>query len=537
MMKLLSFFTFRMLKKVAFSTFGLVALVAIVAFSGDSKKNAVPASLPLAEAPMIVDLKGGETYELSAGYVGKEIAGRKIKMLAYNGSTPGPTIRVREGDTATIRFTNKMDMPTLLHSHGVRTMNEFDGSHLVQLDIAPGETFDYVLTFTDPGVFWYHPHIREDIQQPMGLYGNFLVVPRDSAYWSPVDHEETLFLSDVLMEDGDIAPYSKKYTTHALMGRFGNTLLVNGETSHMIKAEPGEVYRFFVTNAATVRPFDFRIVGARTKLVGGDNGRYEKETFVESVILGPSERAILDVYFPEVGSYSLQHRTPTKTYTLGEVKVAGDRLSPVVPPFDTLRIDENLQTEFKKLRAHLTRAPDKVLRLSVAFDMAKIMGMMMSGGMSSMSSDGHMHGMTASGTTGMMHTPVPIEWEDTMGDMNTFSTSDTVKWIMRDMATGKENMDIVWKLKAGDVVKVRIVNDATSMHPMQHPIHFHGNRFVVLAVNDVPNDNMVWKDTTSLRTGDTVDILLDASNPGKWLAHCHIAEHMHSGMMMEYDVK
>jgi FtsP/CotA-like multicopper oxidase with cupredoxin domain len=108
---------------------------------------------------------------------------------------------------------------------------------------------------------------------------------------------------------------------------------------------------------------------------------------------------------------------------------------------------------------------------------------------------------------------------------------------LRDEATGKENMDIDWKFTKGELVKIRIINDNDSMHPMQHPIHFHGNRFAVLATNSVPNDNMVWKDTTLLRTGDTVDILLEASNVGKWLGHCHIAEHMHSGMMLSYSVE
>lgn len=522
-------------KKTLFFVLALVGVFAIfAAFSGDRKtEQAVVAPVIPSYA---VTLKNGDIYELTAAYVTKELNGKKMKMLAYNGSIPGPTIRVSEGDTVTIRFTNKTDMPTLLHSHGVRMANEFDGTHIVQKDILPGETFDYTLTFTDPGVFWYHPHVREDIQQPMGLYGNFLVVPKDPTYWPPVDHEETLFLSDVLMEDGDIAPYSKKYTTHSLMGRFGNTLLVNGETSFTIKAEPGEVHRFYVTNAATVRPFDFRIAGAKMKLVGGDNGRYEKETFVEGVLLGPSERAVIEVYFPEADSFPLEHRTPTKTYTLGKVEVSGDRVSPIGPSFDLLRTDEGLQKEFKKLRADYgNKKPDKTLRLTLSIDMAKIMSF--SGGMEGMAAGGHMHGTMEMGMGGMMGAPTPIEWEDDMGNMNTFSTSETVRWIMRDEETGKENMDIVWKLKAGDLVKVRIVNDPTSVHPMQHPIHFHGNRFAVLAVNDVLNDNMVWKDTTMLKTGDTVDILLEATNPGRWLAHCHIAEHMHSGMMMEYNVE
>jgi len=522
-------------KKTLFFILALVGVFVVFSVLSGGQKSSV-SLLPEAVETGEVRLKNGDIYELVASAVTEELGGKKVTMLAYNGSVPGPTIRVGEGDTVTIRFVNKTDMPTLLHSHGVRMANEFDGTHIVQPDVLPSETFDYVLTFTDPGVFWYHPHVREDLQQNMGLYGNFLVTPKDGTYWSPADHEETLFLSDVLMEDGHIAPYSKKYSTHALMGRFGNTLLVNGKTSYTIKAEPGEVHRLFVTNAATVRPFDFRIAGARMKLVGGDNGRYEKETFVESVLLGPSERAVIDVHFSAAGSYPLEHRTPTKVYTLGEVSVAGDPVPPIGPSFDELRTSVQLEKEFDKLRAYLVKPPEKVLRLLVTFDMAKVMGLMTGGGMSGMSSGGHDHG-GGGAMGGMMGTPVPIEWEDDMGDMNTYSTSETVRWIMRDEATGKENTDVIWKLKLGDLVKVRIVNDPTSMHPMQHPIHFHGNRFVVLAVNDVLNDNMVWKDTAMLKTGDTMDILLEASNPGKWLAHCHIAEHMHSGMMIEYDIE
>lgn len=504
---------------------GLVLLFAF--FSGDEAPRDL--DLPLAVAAPVVALEHGDVYELVADEVVHEIDGKKVAMLAYNGSIPGPTIKVAEGAIVTIRFVNRTSMPTLLHSHGVRMANEFDGTHIVQKDVLPGETFDYVLRFPDPGIFWYHPHVREDIQQNMGLYGSFLVTPKDPTHFLPVDHEEVLFLSDVLMEGGALAPYSEQYVTHALMGRFGNTILVNGKTTHSLQAEPGEVHRFFVANAATVRPFDFRIAGAKMKLVGGDASRYEYETFVDSVVLAPSERAVIEVYFPEQGTHAIEHRTPERTYPLGSVSVSGEPVSPIGPAFGELRTDLRLKKEFDRLRAYLTKKPDKTIRLTLETDMTKIMGLMMGG-----STSGHDHG---GGMEGMMHAPVPIEWEDDMGDMNTFSTSETTHWIMRDEETGKENMDIIWKFTAGEYYKIRIINDAASMHPMQHPIHFHGNRFAVLAVNDVPNANMVWKDTTLLQTGDTVDIILEAENPGKWLAHCHIAEHMHAGMMMEYDVE
>jgi FtsP/CotA-like multicopper oxidase with cupredoxin domain len=74
-------------------------------------------------------------------------------------------------------------------------------------------------------------------------------------------------------------------------------------------------------------------------------------------------------------------------------------------------------------------------------------------------------------------------------------------------------MDINWKFKVGDKVKIRIYNDPNSMHPMQHPIHFHGQRFLVVSQNGDRPDNMVWKDTAMVRTGEYIDIVMDITNP------------------------
>ena len=72
---------------------------------------------------------------------------------------------------------------------------------------------------------------------------------------------------------------------------------------------------------------------------------------------------------------------------------------------------------------------------------------------------------------------------------------------------------------------------------MQHPIHIHGQRFLVLAVNGEPNTNLVWKDTVLVPAGVTVDLLLDLSNPGRWMLHCHIAEHLTAHMMSTFTVQ
>jgi FtsP/CotA-like multicopper oxidase with cupredoxin domain len=118
-----------------------------------------------------------------------------------------------------------------------------------------------------------------------------------------------------------------------------------------------------------------------------------------------------------------------------------------------------------------------------------------------------------------------------MPDMNWLSTSKQVKWILREDATRKENMDIDWHVKQGSVVKLRIFNDPKSFHPMQHPIHLHGQRMLVVSRDGVRPRNLVWKDTAIIPVGSTVDLLIDASNPGAWMLHCHIAEHLQSDMM------
>ena len=137
---------------------------------------------------------------------------------------------------------------------------------------------------------------------------------------------------------------------------------------------------------------------------------------------------------------------------------------------------------------------------------------------------------------GHEHAVEPIEWEDTMALHNRLMSPESMRWKLVDRETGAANHDIHWAFRLGERVKIRIVNEPHSDHPMQHPIHFHGQRFLVLTRDGVPNENLCWKDTALLRSGETVDLLLDASNPGAWMAHCHIAEHLESGMMFTFHV-
>jgi FtsP/CotA-like multicopper oxidase with cupredoxin domain len=131
-----------------------------------------------------------------------------------------------------------------------------------------------------------------------------------------------------------------------------------------------------------------------------------------------------------------------------------------------------------------------------------------------------------------------IEWEDDMVEVNRMTTSANMRWKLVDRETGAENAQIDWTFRVGDQVKLRLVNETDSDHPMPHPFHVHGaGRFLILARDEVVERNLVWKDTVLVRTGETVDILLDVTNPGRWMAHCHIAEHHESGMMFSFNVE
>lgn len=289
--------------------------------------------LSLATATQIIELGQGDTYDLRAGPVAKQLGDKTVKMLAYNGSIPGPTLRVPQGAEVVVHFTNLTEVEATVHWHGLRLDHRFDGAPQgvhggMQPPVPTGGSYTYRLRFPDPGLFWYHPHIREDYTQEYGLYGNILVVPTDQRYWSPVNREVILVVDDIRIEKGKVAPFSRSGPTHATTGRFGNVMLVNGETAFVLPAQQGEVVRFYLTNTANVRNFNLHIPGAKMKLVGGDNSRVEREEFVESILLAPSERIVVDVLFEKAGQLPIEYRTPEKTYLLGSVAVAAEQAAP-----------------------------------------------------------------------------------------------------------------------------------------------------------------------------------------------------------------
>jgi FtsP/CotA-like multicopper oxidase with cupredoxin domain len=258
-----------------------------------------------------------------------------------------------------------------VHWHGLRLENIYEGTHQTQAPIPVGESFAYRLRFPDPGLYWYHPHIRQDYGQEMGLYGNILVVPAEADYWPPAHREVLLTLDDILLEDGKVAPFSHHETNYVAMRRFGTTLLVAGAPELALNAKLGEVVRFYLTDTANTRVFKVGVKGAKMKLVGGD-GHVEREEFVEDVILVPSERVVVDVLFDTPGPVTLEHRTPERTYALADITVVDERAEPdLTEQFEAQRVNEDLSAERERIAPHLEADPDKTLAFVAEVDMGE----------------------------------------------------------------------------------------------------------------------------------------------------------------------
>ena len=594
--------------------------------------------LPEARKTELVELADGDEFELEVIPVKKRIGDATVRMLAYNGSVPGPTLKVPQGATITVEVTNHGDLEATVHWHGLRLDNRYDGTHDTQAPIPVGETFTYQVHVPDPGAYWYHPHIREDYGQELGLYGNILAIPSEPDYWLPANRELLVTLDDILIEDGRIAAFWEEETTHVAMGRFGNVMLVAGEAELRLDARRGEVARFYFTNTANTRVFNVTLPGAQMKLVGADAGHYEHEEFVDEVLLAPSERVVVDVLFADSGELALQHRTPQHTYQLASITVADEQPEQsFADEFARPRANGDMAELRERIQPFFMAPPDKTLSFVAEMDMGVPEGvpvvyvcpmhpevvsdepascpkcgmkllaqaadettyvcpmhpevtsdtpdrcpkcgmkllaanLLEAGGGHGHEHHGHRHepddeeGHTGEGHVAHAHddgthpvehdhhhgghhhqhgepehahdTAQGIEWEDDMVEVNRRTTPANMRWKLVDLETGAENAQIDWTFRVGDQVKLRLVNEMDSDHPMPHPFHVHGaGRFLILARDDVVESNLVWKDTVLVRTGETVDILLDVTNPGRWMAHCHIAEHHESGMMLSFNVE
>ncbi len=248
-------------------------------------------------------------------------------------------------------------------------------------------------------------------------------------------------LDDLLVNGDTLIPFGKEAPNYALMGRVGNVLLVNGEPRYALRVKKGEVVRYFITNVSSSRTFNLSFGGAPIKVVASDVSRFEREERVPSVVIAPAERYVVEVRFDRPGRFTVVNAIQAINHYAGEFSPRGRharyrhrrcrrrRRRTMRSAFATLRTNAQVSRDVDRYRSYFDKAPDKTLTLTVATNALPL------------------------ATVQFMNVDTayfaPVEWVDGMPDMNWLSTSKQVRWILRDDATGKENMDIDWHARAG----------------------------------------------------------------------------------------
>jgi len=388
-------------------------------------------------------------------------------VWAYNGTVPGPVLRVKLGDTLKVRLTNRLEQATTMHWHGVRVPNAMDGvPGVTQPPIQPGDSFTYEFTPKDAGTFWFHPHLNSPEQIERGLYGVLIVEdPKEPKY----SQDLVWVLDDWLLEKG-AEIYPEFVTRHDLAhdGRWGNLSTVNGRFRPSIPVKAGERIRIRVVNAANGRVFAPALAGLAPKVIAVDGMLTAAPFPLQSFYLAPGNRLDLDVVIPKNAQ--------------GQVLAVTDVFDgdPAVLAFLDVAPEAAVKTPgFEPPKASHFPAWSEAMKAPLNHEFIL---------------DAERGG------------PYGITW--------------TI-----DGKAGHDNLAAV--LPFGQFSRLRFTNRSGRLHPM----HLHGQFFRLLAVDDQPARENFWRDTVLIGPEQSVDIGLVPMDKGLWANHCHILEHAESGMM------
>ena len=449
---------------------GIAGLAATPLLPVRSSAQATPQS-SLVEARLIAE-------SASAQLVPSEYPSTAV--WAYNGTVPGPMLRLRQGDRLRVRVENHLDQGTTVHWHGIRLPNAMDGvPDLTQPPIRSGETFVYEFTLPDAGTFFYHPHQRSYEQVARGLAGALIVDERAPI---EVDRDEVWVLGDWRLDrDASIRGGFGAFMDVSHNGRVGNTVTINGEVPEAFRVRAGERIRLRLINAASARIFALDFRGHRPMVIALDGQPVEPHAPEGgAVVLAPAQRA--DVVIDMLGAPGSRHPVHDGFYPRLEYRLV-DLAYTDEPPLRTKPLAAPI-----RLPANPLAEPD--LARAERHEIALTGGMM-----------GDMDGL-----------PRGKAW--------------AVNGLAKGCGEGVTIFDPLLILRRGRSYVLRLVND-TAWH---HPMHWHGHSFRVISRDGRPTAHREWLDTVLLAPQESAEIAFVADKPGEWMLHCHVLDHQAGGM-------
>ncbi|MCP3961841.1 MAG: multicopper oxidase family protein [bacterium] len=266
--------------------------------SCDAGSVAQPASFDLTVRPALAEDVDPADDVVEINLTAREAVwgfgiGSSTAVWTYNSVIPGPMIEAEVGDTLIVNFCNDLPRETTVHWHGVETPANMDGSNLAQLTVEPGGTFRYEFPLLHAGTFWYHPHVRPNVEVERGLYGALIVRdPASDALHGLPQREHVFIVDDLLMDpDGQIPePFTgtrEQVALEQLNGREGNLQLLNGIRRPDLTLEQGVPHRIRVINVANARFMRLSVPDHPFWRIGGDQGLLEEPIEVPPAAVTP----------------------------------------------------------------------------------------------------------------------------------------------------------------------------------------------------------------------------------------------------------
>ncbi|RWK02945.1 MAG: multicopper oxidase family protein [Mesorhizobium sp.] len=424
--------------------------------------------------------------------------GPPTAVWTYNGTVPGPALRLRQGQPVRITVENGLDEGTTVHWHGIRLPNAMDGvPGLTQPPIRPGESFVYEFTPPDAGTFWYHPHADSLVQIGRGLAGPLII---EEAEPVAVDRDLLWLLQDWrLTKDGRIAGGFGSMMDASMSGRVGNLVTVNGQAQGGQSVRAGERLRLRLANASLARMMALRFEGHRPIVLAIDGQPCDPHEPEDGrLALAPAMR--IDIALDMQGDPGSRH------------DVIDDFYDGLAYRLTTLAYDKA-----PPLRAHPLDTPQALPRNPLPepdLTNAVRQEIVLQGGMMGGGKLAGVGGMTGMGMPGM---------------------NGGAAWAINGMSMtgdGHAGMAPQFTLERGASCHLTMRNETAWWHPM----HVHGFSLSVLSRNGSPVPHRQWQDTVLLAPRDVIECAFVADNPGDWMLHCHVADHQMAGLMTVFRV-